>query len=130
MKVSELQGGWLDYWVARAVGKTVNAGSHTGLISVRDDSMFCGYIGQHADSRYPATPQWSPSTNWAQGGPLMDKFHASLYHFESLKQWKAVIGPSESNDATAREFGESALLALCRAVVAWKFGEEVDEVVV
>ena len=117
MKVSELQGGLLDYWVARAVDID---GAKLELVA-SGGGQYCTIDR--------GSIVFDPSSNWAQGGPLMDKFHVSLYHFESLKQWKAVIGPSESNDATAREFGESALLALCRAVVAWEFGEEVEEVV-
>ena len=118
MKVSELLGGLLDYWVARAVDID---GAKLELVA-SGGGQYCTIDR--------GSIVFDPSSNWAQGGPLMDKFHVSLHYFVSRKIWKAVIDIDASNGVKTEEFGECALLALCRAVVAWKFGEEVDEVVV
>lgn len=59
---------------------------------------------------------------WEQGGPL------TSYAVEMCKTaegpWMAVV-PSEIDGTLAREFHDSLLVALCRAIVAAKLGDQV-----
>ena len=106
MKVSELEGAELDYWVARAEGVELS-----GMSWVLQDAL-------------GDTP-WSPSTDWSQCGPLMEKHNVGHQrgiqfgvkgHFCDL--------PMEHNH---RQFATDLKVAICRAVVASRFGEEVPD---
>ena len=66
--------------------------------------------------------EFSPSTDWAQGGPLIDRHKVSIaYH----------NGPDCAPMACLRdthpalECGETVLIAACRAIVAAKLGDTV-----
>jgi hypothetical protein len=59
MKVSELKGPQLDYFVARAEGKKAYL-SDSGLLIVTDEE---------GEVRI----DFEPSTDWAQGGPIIER---------------------------------------------------------
>lgn len=59
---------------------------------------------------------YTPSTDWAQGGPLWDEWATSMEHYDG---WLvAVVG----GDAQ----GHTKLIALCRAIVVAKMGDVVQ----
>lgn len=71
---------------------------------------------------------WSPSTDWAQGGPLIDK-HSIDFNTQGVD-----VDGSQLIEATAQDFecmecwsaeGETRLIAACRAIVSAKFGDAV-----
>lgn len=62
---------------------------------------------------------WSPSTDWSQGGPLIDKYEVSIISQEPGAQ------PCAWTDRTAPWHGDTNLIAACRAIVAAKAGETV-----
>jgi hypothetical protein len=98
MKVAELQGAMLDYWVARAEGVT-------GKI----DMMYM------------------PSTDWATGGPIIDREKIEFGRRVD-DMWGAWIGDlafDEQSDPTGT--GPTHLIAAMRAFVASKLGEEVPD---
>jgi Protein of unknown function (DUF2591) len=140
-KVANLTGGLLDYGVARAVG------AEGARLNTPD-----GYYDQF--KRKNITPeQWcnctrpdwvpehrwfgrfKPSTDWEQGGPLVDKRCIDIDQDGARSpdvKCRAVM-TSFSKDVLQRRvssFGPTALIAAMRAIVAAKFGEEVDEVAV
>jgi len=74
---------------------------------------------------------YSPSTNPAQGHPLIEKYRIRLDVFSvDVKQpddeliWEAII---DFEDGCFAEKGETPLIAVMRCIVASKFGETVDE---
>lgn len=117
MRVSELEGAELDLWVARAMGKEVTFGKwgtyHYGAI-----------IKQPVDIRPNQTVPYSPSTDWSQGGPLLDEFRVDLSPLFGggvrARSMKSMGGPGFDD--------EKALPAAMRAVVASVYGEEVPSI--
>ncbi|WP_454871765.1 phage protein NinX family protein [Paraburkholderia xenovorans] len=112
MKVSELSGALLDYWVARAEG-----------------SKGAGYHFQ--DDAWHATDCGVPvfySRNWEQGGPIIERELISTMSYIV----PAVGGsPWAARNVTGTIFvdGDTPLIAAMRVRVFSKFGEEVpDEV--
>lgn len=107
MKVSELEGDSLDYWVARAIG----------------------YIDRHAMAMQAEQP-WSCefSKSWNLGGPILERERINLEFISG--EWCAYIDTSEKMvrpDNTC--YGPTTLIAAMRCFVSSKFGDEVpDEV--
>lgn len=72
---------------------------------------------------YEKVPSYSPSTNWAQGGPLIEKYEIDL---KSVSEgvWQA---SNIFDDMEWHHFlGYSPLVAAMRCFVASKLGDEVD----
>jgi hypothetical protein len=71
---------------------------------------------------------WKPSTDWAQGGPLIEKYVVSIEfgkNQDDFPGWSAIVGPvtyMQEPDA----FGSTPLVAACRAIVTAKLGETVQ----
>lgn len=120
MKTSELNGTLLDHWVARAEGWTFGPQHKTlGCDVWRDsDGLIVGTIPAQA---------YEPSTNWAQGGPIIDRegIYFEPSNFEREGKLFAYVGPSP--DIPHGEYGETRLIAAMRAYVASKFGDEVPD---
>jgi Protein of unknown function (DUF2591) len=77
--------------------------------------------------------EWSPSTDWSQGGPLMDKYEISVIMEEGIGPSSFWAGTKPLPDSMfgfnykgASKYGETILIAVCRVVVAAKLGEEVE----
>lgn len=117
MRVDELTGEHLDYWVARANGWTFGPPHKIHEWDVWRDSTgeIVGTI--------PAQG-YEPSKNWAQGGPIIDRERIATSPCESEKNepigWVAFLDGVE-------QYGTTALEAAMRAYVASKFGDEVQE---
>lgn len=113
MKTGELTGALLDYWVAKAEGH-----------SVTTDAGHC-WLSKTA-------MVFEPSTSWAQGGPLIDKYELSLIDKPYLAGtehgkngiWMAYKYGQPLDSAI---FGETPLVAICRAVVRSVYDDEVLE---
>ena len=58
------------------------------------------------------------STNWAQGGPIIEREEISLWT-EGYTAWEATSGGCQ-------EWGSTPLIAAMRCYVASKLGDEVD----
>lgn len=104
MKVADLAGPVLDYWVARALG--VNAA--TPLAS--DVPYDCDCDGGD---------EFRPSSRWAHGGPIIERERISLFG-DAGGRWLA-------ERFSTKVWGETLLVAAMRCYVASKFGEEVPE---
>ncbi len=73
------------------------------------------------------TQPWSPSTDWSQGGPLIEQEYV-LLEPSGCDEWHAAH-VTESEDGApgwSSEIGMSALEAAMRAIVLAHLGDEVD----
>lgn len=121
MKVSELTGAQLDYWTARAEGFTVEDFTFQTVPCkvIYNVEELVGYIGGFLD------PQYMPSKDWVQGGPLLSKLpRVRLQHNED--GWSVQWFP-DNVAIPCYAYGSTELQAICRAVVRSVFGDEVKE---
>jgi hypothetical protein len=122
MKVSELSGAMLDYWVAKAEGLNVLSRETPSGVSywAEGDNRFIGYIGgEHL-------PQYNPSQDRHLGGMISERERINTNFYDGtpgLDDWSADIG----NPAGSRSFGPTPLIAAMRAFVASRFGDTVPE---
>lgn len=135
MKVHDLSGALLDYWVAKAMnvfGDKIFIERHpwTGqkvavvYCGLPDyGSLFCGERGHGATV-------WRPSADWAQGGPLFDQYEIYVERANFVVEGKAFafIYTKDNKDIAAQSYGATRLEAAMRAFVESKFGDEVPEV--
>jgi hypothetical protein len=110
VSVSELTGAALDWCVAMSIGLVA------ALYNSNDIEYFKDDIQVYEDG-------FSPSTNWTQGGPLIDKYHVFLEKFPQ-SQWLAKAYDDEW--CRGKSEGPTALIAICRAVVTLKLGKTVE----
>lgn len=113
MKVSELQGAMLDYFVAKAEGLEPR-------------------IGENGQC-YTFYGKYSPSTDWSQGGVIISREHICLL-YEDYKSFWSAHESDESFKKGGRDFINmiimydiDPLIAAMRCLVASKFGEEVPD---
>lgn len=120
MKVADLAGPLLDYWVARA----------RGLESLRTSERETQVLDRRLGFGGGTWVEYCPSGDWAIGGPIIER--EQFGEFESLNDgWGAGIyeGPGRGEGkCIAYQSGPNILVAAMRAYVASKFGEEVGEV--
>ena len=104
MKTSELTGKALNWAVAKCEGVSVRwSAAHEQLLV----------------EGYPYMV-WQPSTNWAQGGPIIEREGIEL---TCTDEWKAFM-PFQS--IPCDEDGPTPLIAAMRCYVASKLGEDVS----
>ena len=72
---------------------------------------------------------WSPSTDWAQGGPLLDKYDIALNggFADEERVFYATLRDGNHGDygQLALATGPTRLISACRAVVRHKLGDVV-----
>lgn len=117
MKVAELTGVLLDYWVAKAMGWQKADRRAMGWGDGPD-------VWITGDENSPTYQDFRPSSSWGCGGPIIER---EKIYLEPLRDgWEArreIWTPS----TTTR--GDAPLVAAMRCYVASRFGEEVlDEV--
>ena len=120
--VSDLTGKALDWMVSEAVDVAVVR---------RTGGMCCETVLMDVVANVP----WSPSTNWDQGGPLINTLCSRLAsngdrsgpdpetgnHYDDPHVWSAC-----ARFAGGYGQGKTALIAAMRAIVTAKLGEEVE----
>lgn len=81
-------------------------------------------VGMAEGLDYPADSEefgcYEPSSDWSQGGPLIDKHDVQILKFHG--ETMAGIGEGLVDYYP----GSTRLIAACRAIVASKLGDEVD----
>ncbi|MGY4838027.1 phage protein NinX family protein [Burkholderia pyrrocinia] len=114
MKVSDLTGAMLDYWVARAEGADQAR-------AIRDAANY------------------RPTENWAQGGPIIERERIATWSGiefigSSEQVWTANAlgtdgydGKSCYIDVSSGQTGPTLLIAAMRAYVVAKFGETLPD---
>lgn len=123
MKVSELAGAQLNYWVGKALGLTdeylVN-GQRAHRVP-----MFISCPSE--DSEFG--DMFEPSTRWDHGGPIIDRDRiATEPGAEDTGNWLADMVHPARTDGVQRTFttGPTPLIAAMRAKVASVYGNEVN----
>jgi hypothetical protein len=134
MKVSELIGVDLDWWVAKVEGVIVSRERvccGRGEQSSYDEPPECcaqpDEVLAIEDGMFPCN-EWAPSRNWSQGGPIFER-----EGFGICKFYEPTDGPiPEGNewcalwrDDSKRADGPTPLIAGMRLFVMSKYGDEV-----
>lgn len=65
----------------------------------------------------PQSPDYS--TDWAQGGPIIEQERIEIYYQPALEQWAA------KHDGTLR-YGQTPLIAAMLCYVASKMGDDIE----
>lgn len=109
VKTSELTGPALDWTVAKAESELAEQGGQVHLVG--------GCLRLYNDT---SDEPWHPSTNWAQGGPILD--------FRMM-----TVGPAMHEGYEARAYpygkvywGDTPLEAAMRCVVSSVLGDEIE----
>jgi Protein of unknown function (DUF2591) len=116
VKTSELSGNDLDWAVAKCEGYETEI-SNGGWIVFDTYQDNPPPTNDYNDSRYQ---MYSPSTDWAHAGPIIERERVDLYHGGT---WSAEMVQGE--DVIHTE-GPTPLIAAMRCFVASKLGDEVD----
>jgi hypothetical protein len=123
LKVSDLDGALLDYWVLRAEGWE-NDRPQDLQLTRNGEYCIAGVAPKHAVNGHC----WkSPSTDWAIGGPLIEREGISLLEVAKglwSANWMDWPSQGERDDPHT---GPTPLIAAMRAFVADWFGEEVED---
>jgi hypothetical protein len=117
--VSELEGAELDYFVALSEGLTQVRITSDISIGIKP---YCYFYDD--ERNFSEGDFYSPSLNWAQAGPLIDKYEIDIDH-------RAVENYPSGFDCGATclgfvQYGHTALVAVCRSIVLYKIGKYVD----
>lgn len=76
----------------------------------------------HKDTITWSGSGWNPSTDWSQGGPLVERERMTVTHNEDDGCWEAYY----PDDVAGYQRANSPLIAAMRCYVASKLGDEVD----
>jgi hypothetical protein len=113
MKTSELTGRALDWAVAKCEGVELYSGP-------RDNNP--AYKANWVRRKHGGLYQ--PSTDWAQGGPIIEREGISVDRMGGA--WTADISDSVGGYIEHTESGPTPLIAAMRCYVASKLGDEVE----
>jgi hypothetical protein len=111
MKTTELTGAALDWAVAQCEG----ANSVAACYYDEDELPMCRDEAPHME--------WKPSTNWAQGGAIIEREAITILSVDDY-EWCAAIGELYYEDDNPRS--PTPLIAAMRCYVASKLGDEVE----
>ena len=126
VKTAELSGPALDWAVARANGFAVQ---------VRPYAEFCNAsTGHKVKVRYHRVwyefdgdlEEYSPSADWSQGGPLIEKYAVKIEHFPGETIASKANARIAMHSTAYWQSGPTPLVALCRAIVAANLGDAVS----
>lgn len=114
VKTAELEGAALDWAVALADGRDMGL-----FVPCGSRVQICGM--------WSSGCTWAPTTDWAQGGPLIEKHNAAIVSMGG-GVWGAEIDAEYYmyEALSISHEGATPLIALCRAVVGWVIGETVS----
>lgn len=117
MKTSELTGAMLDYWVAKAEG-------YEAEILKDDKGEFVVRTERFENGGHSRGP-FFPSTNWLDGGPIIERERISLLPGERNQVGPQIDGWIAEARSARAQIGPMPLIAAMRAYVASKLGDEV-----
>lgn len=130
MKVTELEGAMLDYWVAKASGfeHTSAREAAFALDGQTNPRIFTTRAGAIRLAREDSVTAWNPSTDWACGGPIIERAEIQLMRMDSMHGLLRIPEPYWVGHIAYQKpvAGDTPLVAAMRAYVASKFGDEVD----
>lgn len=111
MKTSELTGAALDWAVAKCEGLLA-----FGHKRISEDCVIKLSTGEFE--------KFTPSTNWAQGGPIIEREVAKIERFSDAL-WEATIFTRKNAQDFVQD-GPTPLVAAMRCYVASKLGDEIE----
>lgn len=114
MRTSELTGGPLDAWTARAEGVPA------AELELHANGSLCVRNMPVVGMTLPMVLVLDYSTNWALAGPLVEKHSVDL----DGPNWYA---QARRGGWCSGGSGSTAMIAICRAVVRAAFGDEVED---
>lgn len=115
IKTKDLTGAQLDWMVAKCAGY-VEQGVY-GTPEFRDGGVYLCYCDVVLNSCY------APSTDWAQGGPIIERERISIRQWTNVPLVHAYM---PQDNAPWLSDDTSPLIAGMRCLVAAKLGDEVD----
>jgi hypothetical protein len=110
-KTSELQGSTLDWVAAKCLP---------------DDTARIYFDEQTGEKLFLddwEVPEFSPSTDWAQAGPIIERDIAKIERFSDAL-WEATAYTKDAQDIV--QSGPNPLVAAMRCYVASKMGDEIE----
>lgn len=123
MKVCDLSGALLDYWVLRAEG-WVDDRLHDMQLTRNGEYCIAGAAPKHAVGGHC----WrSPSTDWAVAGPLIEREGIGVMKWE-IPNDAGMNWTARNLHADAHVDGPTPLIAAMRLFVQLWFGNEVSDV--
>ncbi len=137
MKTSELTGAALDY--AAGLCEGYGPDKYMSNIDIRLDVK--GKVSCLLVPINRAYVRWTPSTNWAQGGPIIEREGIALRYSPKHKKWYAkretgsgetVFWPAQEYSVTAKKKvtarweGPTPLVAAMRCYIASKLGNDIE----
>jgi hypothetical protein len=117
MKTAELTGPALDWAVAKC--------ENFARITVWQSGVAVCRSPTYEDETF-----WDPSTDWSQGGPIIDRERISTWTDYTDCNWTAKLEifsekPPRYAPTEVNAYGPTALIAAMRCYVASKLGDEV-----
>lgn len=72
--------------------------------------------------------RWKPSTDWEQGGPIIERERLGVCYYHEVDGWETPNWASWRTDIDDRVqiMGETALVAAMRCFCSAKLGDEID----
>lgn len=129
IKTQDLTGVALDWLVAKCEGYETEI-SNGGWVVFDTHQDNPPPTNDYDDSRYQ---RYSPSTDWAQGGPIIERDQITLRFSENhwIAEWWADNSGMAKNPAqrfchNRYKVGPTPLIAAMRCYVASQLGDEVD----
>ena len=122
MKTSELTDIALDWAVAKCMGAT----------NLRYDTVATWWVDLNGEPRalsagWSPRQSWHPSTNWAQGGPIIEQEKIAVNYDHTGRRidcWTAACASMPLTWATLS--GPTPLIAAMRCYVASKLGDDIE----
>lgn len=133
VRVSNLIGAALDWAVAKAAGVRMFEmgpdGNWPGNFAVTqatqvETAVIRDLMGRLLFEASLRSVPWSPSTDWSQGGPLLDKYRGGAQHNPALTVDVSYSGGPACAGIWC--YGPTALIAFCRGLVNHKLGDTVQ----
>ena len=126
VKTAELIGPALDWATAKcswmpffAMGEDWPGNYNVTALAGEAPILILDLVNRMWREHQGVTVPWSPSTNWAQGGPLIEQFGLDLWKHEGKFY---AFHTRQHNKYCA----DTVLVAACRAIVAAKLGNVVQ----
>ena len=122
MKTSELTGAALDWAVAKCGG--IHVSMARGGWFVFDSDAFSEYRNDYNDDKLQS---FKPSTNWAQGGPIIEREGVAIDCIQAdgeIAGWIAQL--PMFREAKYEKPSPTPLIAAMRCYVASKLGDTID----
>ena len=127
IKTSDLTGAALDWAVTLAQGIQLERSDRGGYYAYNENHHpRYSYLSAEEADDYEAG-FISPSTDWAQGGPIIEREFIDMRHIrDSSFYWEAWTPAPEYADGEASACGPTPLIAAMRCYVASKLGDTVE----